>query len=56
MSYGFVAAAWAEHRRGAADHRQFLWSWLSLQTFGTAPDPGLPEPAAPDLFQPEALT
>lgn len=29
-----VARAWADHRRGAADHRLFLWSWLSLQTFG----------------------
>jgi asparagine synthase (glutamine-hydrolysing) len=26
-----VARQWREHRRGAANHRQFLWSWLSLQ-------------------------
>ena len=27
-----VGAAWDEHRRGAKDHRLFLWSWLSLQS------------------------
>lgn len=27
-----VEAAWGDHRSGAADHRQFLWSWLSLQS------------------------
>ncbi|MGH8323337.1 MAG: asparagine synthase (glutamine-hydrolyzing), partial [Steroidobacteraceae bacterium] len=26
-----VAQAWQDHRSGAADHRLFLWSWLSLQ-------------------------
>ncbi len=26
-----VAQAWRDHRSGAADHRLFLWSWLSLQ-------------------------
>jgi asparagine synthase (glutamine-hydrolysing) len=26
-----VARAWRDHRFGAADHRLFLWSWLSLQ-------------------------
>jgi asparagine synthase (glutamine-hydrolysing) len=26
-----VARAWQEHREGRADHRLFLWSWLSLQ-------------------------
>jgi asparagine synthase (glutamine-hydrolysing) len=26
-----VAASWKDHRLGVADHRQFLWSWLSLQ-------------------------
>jgi asparagine synthase (glutamine-hydrolysing) len=27
----WVARQWREHRRGMADHRLFLWSWLSLQ-------------------------
>lgn len=27
-----VARSWSEHRRGAADHRLFLWTWLSLQS------------------------
>ena len=27
-----VAHSWSEHRRGAADHRLFLWTWLSLQS------------------------
>jgi asparagine synthase (glutamine-hydrolysing) len=27
----FVKRAWQQHRQGAADHRLFLWSWLSLQ-------------------------
>ena len=27
-----VAEGWAEHRAGLADHRLFLWSWLSLQS------------------------
>lgn len=27
-----VGTAWDEHRRGAKDHRLFLWSWLSLQS------------------------
>ena len=31
-----VGRAWAEHRSGAADHRLFLWSWLSLQSLGYA--------------------
>ena len=26
-----VAQAWSDHRQGSADHRLFLWSWLSLQ-------------------------
>ena len=26
-----VARRWREHREGTADHRQFLWTWLSLQ-------------------------
>lgn len=26
--------AWNSHRAGTTDHRLFLWSWLSLQTFG----------------------
>jgi asparagine synthase (glutamine-hydrolysing) len=34
MRMGEVAKAWAEHRRGAADNRLFLWSWLSLQSLG----------------------
>ncbi|HKW94466.1 MAG TPA: asparagine synthase (glutamine-hydrolyzing) [Methylomirabilota bacterium] len=28
---GVVRRAWEQHRKGAADHRLFLWSWLSLQ-------------------------
>jgi asparagine synthase (glutamine-hydrolysing) len=27
-----IAAAWADHRSGRADHRLLLWSWLTLQT------------------------
>lgn len=27
-----VGKAWSDHRRGAADHRLFLWSWLALQS------------------------
>jgi asparagine synthase (glutamine-hydrolysing) len=27
-----VGRAWQDHRLGAADHRLFLWSWLSLQS------------------------
>src|SRR5262249_13170904 len=27
-----VARSWNEHRRGVADHRLFLWTWLSLQS------------------------
>ncbi len=30
-----IAKAWSDHRTGAADHRQFLWSWLSLQSFAS---------------------
>lgn len=26
-----VRRAWQQHRQGSADHRLFLWSWLSLQ-------------------------
>ena len=31
VNMDYVATAWSDHRRGAADHRLFLWSWLSLQ-------------------------
>jgi asparagine synthase (glutamine-hydrolysing) len=31
-----VGRAWEAHRRGAADHRLFLWSWLSLQSLSYA--------------------
>ena len=27
-----VGERWAQHRAGTADHRLFLWSWLSLQS------------------------
>jgi len=27
----WVRRAWDEHRAGHADHRLFLWTWLSLQ-------------------------
>ena len=27
-----VGERWAEHRAGTADHRLFLWSWLTLQS------------------------
>ena len=33
----FVAKQWREHRRGTADHRLFLWSWLSLQALLPTP-------------------
>ena len=29
-----VGRAWDDHRRGVADNRLFLWSWLSLQSLG----------------------
>jgi asparagine synthase (glutamine-hydrolysing) len=32
-----VAQAWADHRAGRADHRLFLWAWLSLQCFQGGP-------------------
>lgn len=47
-----ISSAWRDHRRGEADHRLLLWSWLSLQSldyFGraSAPDPVPgPRPAA----------
>jgi asparagine synthase (glutamine-hydrolysing) len=28
----WASRQWREHRSGAADHRLFLWSWLSLHT------------------------
>ena len=31
-----VERAWASHRKGEADHRLFLWSWLSLQMMTNA--------------------
>ena len=32
-----VSRRWQEHRNGAADHRLFLWTWLSLQHCGKPP-------------------
>lgn len=31
INMGSVEAAWRDHRSGDADHRLFLWGWLSLQ-------------------------
>jgi asparagine synthase (glutamine-hydrolysing) len=31
ISAAWARRAWAEHRAGRADHRLFLWSWLSVQ-------------------------
>ena len=31
ISADWARRAWAEHRAGQADHRLFLWSWLSVQ-------------------------
>ena len=31
-----VRQAWRDHRSGEADHRLFLWSWLSLQSLAYA--------------------
>lgn len=31
-----ISRAWAEHRRGTADHRLMLWTWLSLQHTASA--------------------
>jgi asparagine synthase (glutamine-hydrolysing) len=28
----WIASCWEEHRRGTADHRLLLWSWLAFQT------------------------
>jgi asparagine synthase (glutamine-hydrolysing) len=28
----WIASRWEEHRRGTADHRLLLWSWLAFQT------------------------
>lgn len=39
IALDWVARQWREHRRGAADHRQFLWSWLSLQALLPTPLP-----------------
>jgi asparagine synthase (glutamine-hydrolysing) len=36
MSMDSVGRAWTEHRSGRADHRLFLWSWLSLQSLDYA--------------------
>jgi asparagine synthase (glutamine-hydrolysing) len=41
---GFAERLYGEHRRGAHDHRLFLWSWLSTQAFAA----GLPSPQASD--------
>jgi hypothetical protein len=30
MNGGFVARHLRQHRSGEADHRLFLWAWLSL--------------------------
>lgn len=38
INFDWVAARWKEHRTGRADHRLFLWSWLSLQSM-LAPPP-----------------
>jgi asparagine synthase (glutamine-hydrolysing) len=32
VDMSWVSRRWEEHRMGAADHRLFLWSWLSLQS------------------------
>ena len=32
VDMSWVSRCWDEHRNGAADHRLFLWSWLSLQS------------------------
>jgi asparagine synthase (glutamine-hydrolysing) len=31
VSTDWAQQAWKEHRSGEADHRLFLWSWLSMQ-------------------------
>src|SRR5665213_1108370 len=31
LDMSWASLKWREHRDGRADHRQFLWSWLSLQ-------------------------
>ncbi len=36
VSTDWARRAWQEHRSGQADHRLFLWSWLSMQYCGTA--------------------
>jgi len=38
MKPEYARRAWQEHRDGKADHRLFLWSWLSLQQV-TVPEP-----------------
>jgi asparagine synthase (glutamine-hydrolysing) len=37
VSTDWVRQAWREHRLGQADHRLFLWSWLSMQYCGASP-------------------
>ncbi len=37
-----VASAWDRHRDGSADNRMFLWSWLSIQSFGHLDEPDAP--------------
>ncbi len=34
VSAAWARRAWDEHRSGRADHRMFLWSWLSVQYCG----------------------
>jgi asparagine synthase (glutamine-hydrolysing) len=34
VSAAWARQAWDEHRSGRADHRMFLWSWLSVQYCG----------------------
>jgi asparagine synthase (glutamine-hydrolysing) len=31
-----IERRWMEHRTGQADHRMFLWSWLTLQQIFSA--------------------
>jgi asparagine synthase (glutamine-hydrolysing) len=41
-----VSQAWRDHRSGVADHRLFLWTWLSLQSIDYASAPISPAAAA----------
>ena len=45
VNMDYVEKVWGDHRRGTADHRLFMWSWLSLQLLRTTSEIKSPSPA-----------